>query len=82
MDVEEAAQKAWGTPRRGDDRIEITIEGSRVWVGCKGDVVRVVIQRAESGSQVETDLVSRVEVHTWRRGRVVTDASPSNDARC
>ena len=77
MDIESAARSAWVTPRRGDYRIECTIEGSRVWVGLKGDAVRVVIQRPEGGSQVETDLVSRVEVQTWGRGQILEAMPPA-----
>jgi len=76
MDTEDEARKAWASPRRGDHRIDVTIDGSRVWVGCKGDVVRVVIQREDGGSQVETDLVRSVEVHTWKRGQIIHDSPP------
>ncbi len=80
MDVEDEARKAWARPSRGDDRVDISIDGSRVWVGCKGDVVRVVIQREGGGSQVETDLVKSVEVRTWRKGKRLTDSPPPDDA--
>lgn len=73
MDTEEEARKAWARPLRGDDRVHIEIEGSRIVVSCKGDVIRVVLKRPEGGSQVETDLVSLVEVHTWRRGKLLSD---------
>lgn len=76
MDTDDEARKAWARPRRGGDRIDVTIDGSRVWVSCKGDVVRVVIQREDGGSQVETDLVRAVEVHTWRRGQIISDSPP------
>lgn len=68
MDTDEEAQRAYARPRRGDDRVEITIEGARVWVGCKGDTVRVVVQRGDGTSEVDTDLVRCVEVRLWRRG--------------
>jgi outer membrane protein assembly factor BamB len=68
MNTEEEAQRAWARPRRGDDRVELTIDGSRVWVCCKGEVVRVVVTRGDGTSQVETDLVRSVEVKLWRRG--------------
>jgi hypothetical protein len=76
MDIAEEAQKAWARPTRGDDRIEVTIEGSRVWVSCKGDVVRVIIKHGDGGSEVETDLVSLVEVRTWRQGKLLRDLPP------
>lgn len=79
MDIEEEAQKAWASPTRGDDRFRIEIEGSRIVVLCKGDVVRVIVKRPEGGSQVETDLVNLVEVHTWRRGNLLTDFPPRGD---
>lgn len=54
----------WATPARGPFRIDITIAGSRVWIGCRAGAVRVVIQRGRRPPQVETDLVERVEVET------------------
>jgi hypothetical protein len=54
-------------PERGMDRLKITIEGRRVSVLCRGDVVRVVIRRPEVASLVETDFVDTVEVETWKR---------------
>jgi outer membrane protein assembly factor BamB len=81
MDTEEEARKAWARPRRGDDRIDVTIDGSRVWVCCKGDVVRVVVQREDGGSQVETDLVRSVEVKLWRRGSDHLECPPQDDGQ-
>ena len=79
MDIMEEAQRAWATPRRGDDRVELTIDGSRVWVCCKGEVVRVVVTRGDGTSQVETDLVRSVEVKLWRRGSDHLECPPPDD---
>jgi hypothetical protein len=81
MDIAEEAAKAWVRPRRGDGRMDITIDGSRVWVSCKGHVVKVVIHRDGERSQVETDLVKSVEVSLWRQGSEHLECPPLDGGR-
>ncbi len=65
MDEEEEACKRLARSQRGPYRIEIQIEGRRISVWCRSDCVRIVIRSVDGPSQIETDLVERVEVGTW-----------------